>query len=438
MVLFSGGADSACLLDLAVRIAGATFVHALHVNYGLRPDAESDEELCRQHCARLGDIPLAVVRPKTRPDGNVQAWARRQRYDAAARIAAPMNAWVATGHTASDQAETVLYRLASAPGRRALLGIKARDGKLVRPLLGLRRADTEAYCRERDLAFAEDPSNRDPRYARNRVRHELLSALRAIHPAAEENVLRTLSVLQDEAVVLDALVTATLAQLGSPVRVERLMAVEPALRRLVLQKLADEAADGHAPAVGPRAGEILALGPRGGTAQLDLGRGLRVDVTYGELKFLRTVAGGGADDASVRLQLAGGGADDLSVRLRVPGSARFGAGTVVCEVGVRVPLADGTVNAAALAKELEVRHWRPGDRMRPLGLSSSKSLQDLFTDRKVPRAQRGRLPIVISGGQIAWIPGVATGDGFRVADEDTPRARLTWEEAQYDPRHGSP
>ena len=141
LVLLSGGRDSTCLVDLAVRLSGG--VSALHVNYGLRPDSDADEAHCRALCAQL-DVPLAVERPR-RPDdaGNLQAWARDVRYAAAAR----RGMTVAAGHTASDQAETVLYRLASSPGRRALLGMAARDGRLVRPLLGVTRDETAAYCR---------------------------------------------------------------------------------------------------------------------------------------------------------------------------------------------------------------------------------------------------------------------------------------------------
>src|SRR5215213_10954455 len=157
VVLVSGGPDSVCLLDLAVRIAGAPAVSALHVNYGLRDSAGEDEALCRALCGRLG-VPLAVHRPR-RPEGNLQAWARDQRYAEAARLAAERDADVAAGHTATDQVETVLYRLAASPGRRALLGMRERDGRLVRPLLGLWRADTEAWCEHAGLPWREDPSN---------------------------------------------------------------------------------------------------------------------------------------------------------------------------------------------------------------------------------------------------------------------------------------
>src|SRR6185312_8316282 len=127
--MLSGGRDSTCLLDVAVALLGAHAVLALHVNYGLRAEAGAEEERCRELCARLG-VELAVVRTEARQmqgAGNLQAWAREVRYGEAERLAAERDALIATGHTASDQVETILYRLAASPGRRALLGMPAEE-----------------------------------------------------------------------------------------------------------------------------------------------------------------------------------------------------------------------------------------------------------------------------------------------------------------------
>src|SRR6476659_5348493 len=203
VAMLSGGRDSVCLLDLAVRLLGAERVAALHVNYGLREDSDADEEHCAALCERLG-VSLEVERPR-RPEGpgNLQAWARDTRYAAAAQLAEANDALIATGHTADDQVETILYRLASSPSRRALLGMRRSDGRLVRPLLGFTRAD---------------PTNDADAYARNRVRHGLAAALAEVHPAAASNVLRTAELLRDEAEVLDALVDAELDGSGAAPR----------------------------------------------------------------------------------------------------------------------------------------------------------------------------------------------------------------------------
>ncbi len=376
VVLLSGGRDSVCLLDLLVQRGEA--VTALHVNYGLRPEADEDEAFCRDLCERLG-VPLVVHRAGP-PEGNVQAWAREVRY----REAAKLGPVVATGHTATDQVETLLYRLASSPGRRALLGIRERPG-VIRPVLGWTREQTAAYCRERGLAWREDASNDSDAFARNRVRHELLPALRSLHPAAEANILRTLETLRDEAEVLDALI-------DTDPSVARIAALPPALRRLTVQAIAGE------PSVSARTDEILALGARGGSASLDLGGGLRAVVEYGRLRFDH-----------------GPPPPPVATTLAVPGSAPFGAGRVTCE-----PAADGPLDADVLAAELEVRPWRPGDRL------SSKTLQDLFTDRKVPRERRHQLPVVLSDGEIAWVIDIV-GERFRATDSSERRVRLTWD-----------
>jgi tRNA(Ile)-lysidine synthase len=328
---------------------------------------------------------------------------------------------VAAGHTATDQIETVLYRLAASPGRRALLGIPERSGRLVRPLLAVSREETAAYCAERGLAWREDASNAESK--RGRLRTGLVPALRELHPAAEENILRTLALLREEAAVLDAAVDVALGE-GAP-EIVRLAEMPPALARLAVQRLADRAAQaqGHpagdpaagdpappGPAVGDRVAEILALGNEG-TRSLDLHGGLRAVVTYGRLTIERARAP----------------ATPLPTRLAIPGSADYGGGRIAAERGPDIPVGDGTLDAGALAPDLEVRPWRPGDRMRPLGLDGSRSLQDLFTDRKVPRELRSRIPVVVSDGEIAWVPGLATAERFKVTDATTDRVKLSWQ-----------
>ncbi|HVY78727.1 MAG TPA: tRNA lysidine(34) synthetase TilS [Solirubrobacterales bacterium] len=289
VAMLSGGRDSVCLLDLAVRLRGAEGVTALHVNYGLRDDSDADEAHCAGLCERLG-VTFEVERP-LRPEGpgNLQAWARDARYAAAARIALGREGLIATGHTADDQVETILYRLASSPSRRALLGMKRRDGSLVRPLLDFTRAQTTAYCEERGLGWRDDPTNAGESYARNRVRHRLAPALAEIHPAAARNVLRTADLLRDEAEVLDSLVDAELGANGSPrgtIELARLAELPGALRRLVVQRLADRAAGRPVPGAANHADEVAAL-RRTGTAMLDLGGGVRAIAERGTLRAER-------------------------------------------------------------------------------------------------------------------------------------------------------
>jgi tRNA(Ile)-lysidine synthase len=289
VAMLSGGRDSVCMLDLAARSRGPHEALALHVNYRLREEADEDERFCVELCDSLG-VELSVRRP-VRPErsGNLQAWARDARYDAAARIALPLGARIVTGHTADDQVETILYRLASSPSRRALLGMEPRDGALARPLLATTRAEVTAYCERRGLRWREDPSNGEPTFARNRIRAGLLPELARAHPAAAANVLRTAAILRDEGEVLDALVAAELDGSGGErrgrIRQARLRELHPALRRLVVQQLADAAAGKPVPGAARRAEEVAAL-TRGGS-MLDLGAGVRAILEHGVIRAER-------------------------------------------------------------------------------------------------------------------------------------------------------
>ena len=287
VVMLSGGRDSTCLLDAAVAVAGADAVAALHVNYGLRAEAEDDERHCRELCAAMG-VELTVRRAGgERPaSGNVQDWARRVRYAAAAALAAARAADIAAGHTATDQVETILYRIASSPSRRALLGMSPRDGALIRPLLAFTREQTGAYCQDRGLAWREDESNASDAYARSRIRHRLVPALRQVHPGAERNVLMLAERLRDEAEVLDALVERELGG-RAEIELKQLRALAPAIARLIVQRLADGVGGRPTPGAARRLDEILAL-REVGVMHLDLPGGVRATAASGLLSFSST------------------------------------------------------------------------------------------------------------------------------------------------------
>jgi tRNA(Ile)-lysidine synthase len=413
LVLLSGGADSVCLLEVCVRLGAR--VEALHVNHGLRAEADADEAFCRELCERLG-APLSVERvaiAAAEPGvaGNVQAEARAARYAAAEGRVASSGGDYATAHTASDQAETVLYRLAVSPGRRALLGMEARRGRLVRPLLGVTRGETRAYCEARGLAWCEDPANADPRFARARIRLAVLPVLHELNPAAERNVAETALLLRDEAHVLEKAVDDALERVGRPVApVTALRELPPALARLVLRRLAEEAVGRQAAFSRADADAVLALAERGGTRSLDLPGGVVAIAEYGTLRFRRSGSG----------TAAGATAAPESVRLPVPGRVRFGDWEVEARPVERGEAAGGdeeVVAAERLGDAVTVRAWRAGDRMRPAGLGGSKSLQDLFVDRKVPRALRAELPLVEARGEIAWVAGLCVAEGFAARRE---------------------
>jgi tRNA(Ile)-lysidine synthase len=407
VVLTSGGADSACVAAGLAYELGSEQVHALHVNYGLRAGAAAGEAAARRLCAALR-IDLHVERPEGPLEGNVQDAARRRRYAAAERLRDRTGSnWIATGHTRTDVAETVVYRLASSPGTRALLGLAPRSGRVIRPLLALERERARELALAAALPFADDETNAEMIFARNRIRAEVLPALRHLNPEAIRNIAETRAELAEEAQLLERVVLEALADAGSDagsvaIRAAALEPMEPGLRRLALRALAERAV-GRPVALGrPRATEIMRLAGRSQGGSVELGGGL---VAHCEGGFVRFVAG--PADAAPE-----------PVALGLPGRARIGSWEICAELRRGPVEAAGpelaTLDAGAVGGRIEVRTWRDGDRIRPLGMRGTKTLADLFTDRGVPRSLRREVPVVTVGGEIAWVAGVAVSEDFRL------------------------
>jgi tRNA(Ile)-lysidine synthase len=416
VVLVSGGPDSACAAAALVALCGPAAISAVHLNYGLRADSGQDERAARALCAKLR-IDLNVDRPDL-GRGNIQARAREARYAAADELRRKLGYdWVATGHTRSDVAETFLYRLAVSPGTRPLLGLAPRSGDVVRPLHSISREETRAVAIEAALPFVDDPSNALPHYARNRIRNEILPRLAEIGPEVERNIAATHAELHEEAELLAGIVAEALAAAGAGggatvIGTDELERMTPGLRRLALRELAERAAGRSVALNRGHASRILALARRSQGGEVEVGGGLSAFCEAGTVRFAT-----GTDPTPE------------AVRMTVPGVARFGDWELRAELraGPVDPEGPGlaTLDAGAIGDEVEIRAWRDGDRMRPLGLGGTKTLQDLFTDRGVPRSVRSRIPVVTAGGRVAWVAGIAVGDEFRLLEESSEVAVIT-------------
>ncbi len=268
--MVSGGPDSACLAAGLTSFLGPDRIVAFHVNFGLRPEADADQATAASLCEALG---VELVAERTGPpEGNLQDWARRERYGRAFRLREARSVeWVAAGHSRTDRVETMLYRLAASPGTRALLGMESRRDHLIRPLIGLGREDLRRIAESAGLPFADDRSNRDPAFARARVRGEVLPVLREINPAAERNIERTRAELAEDEDLLAGLAGAVIVSRGILSR--DLETLHPALRRRALRILAEGELKRPVPVPGAVAAEVLRLGlhPEGG--RIDAGGG---------------------------------------------------------------------------------------------------------------------------------------------------------------------
>lgn len=192
LVAVSGGPDSIAMLHVLAlfrsRLAFGLFAHG--VDHGLRPEAAAELDLAESF-ARSVDVPFTRSHVTVGPGANLQARARESRWNALREAAVRVGAnRIATGHHADDRAETVLIRMLRGSRAHGLGVLPPRDGDRIRPLCRARRSDVEAHIARHHLPYAVDPSNRDPRYLRTRVRHELLPTLERLSPRVVEHLCR--------------------------------------------------------------------------------------------------------------------------------------------------------------------------------------------------------------------------------------------------------
>ncbi len=423
----SGGADSLCLLGV-LHEAGYPVV-AAHFNHRLRPEADREQAAVEALARSLGldfVAGAADVGAFAEAEGlSIEQAARTLRYRFLFAEARQRGAQaVAVGHTADDQVETVLMHFLRGSGLSGLKGMTWRALlpsfdpviPLVRPLLGLRRADTEAYCRERHWQPVQDPSNADPAYLRNRLRHELLPALEAYNPRLRQALLRAASALQGDFELLDEIVAAAwerALRLCQPGFVALDRAALTGMSRPLRRNLFRRAAGLLRPGLGDL--DFASLERAADLRPADLTGGLRLFVEGG----LIYLAACEAD-----LPMADYPQVDGPRPLLEPRTDLGGGWTLAIERMARDEVLSDDysssdpwtawLDAEALVGPLSVRPRRPGDRFQPLGMGEPMKLQDFFVNAKLPRRARARWPLVCAGEQIVWAPGLRLAHPVRV------------------------
>jgi tRNA(Ile)-lysidine synthase len=447
LVMVSGGQDSLTLLHLLSTGRGrkgqAAHVHALHINHHLRgEESDADEALVVRTCGLAGVSLTVVHRPIEKAGGNVQETARDARRGAAMVTAVEQGCdRIALGHTADDQVETMLYRLGRYGGLASFVAMRACDPPWVRPLLECRRADTAAYCREHGLEFARDRGNAYPGYARTAIREEVVPVWEAAMHGAVEAACRAAEVAAEmqelvAAAVADAapMVIADAADADCPdcdlagaerLSASALLALDPALRRLVLHTWLEGRARPVASRAGVLAVESLLEIP--GSAHRSLAGGYRALKEYDRLTL---VCARGVDRAAAQQQNQEGSPLLAAVPLAVPGEVQWQDATIRAErvAGFTMPdvSREAFIDAASLPEPLSVRGYRPGDRLRPFGAPGTRKLQDVFVDLRVPAAQRSTWPLVMSGERIVWVCGLVQAEEGRIGGHTKDIVRLSW------------
>jgi tRNA(Ile)-lysidine synthase len=406
LVAVSGGADSVALLHLLLQLAPdwRLALHVLHVDHGLRPDSAPDAGFVRALGARLG-VPVDVERVRVGP-GSLEAAARTARYAALEAWADRLGATrIAVGHTADDQAETVLMRVLAGAGVRGLAAIPPVRGRIIRPLLDVRRAALREALAAAGLGWVEDPSNQDPKFLRNRIRHELLPLLAASYEADVVPALARTARLAREA--LDGPERAAAAELG------RLAVAEAGALTLSRSALAALPAPVGAEVLRQAAARMGSRAPLRAWAH----RGLRRVLAATPPRRPFRLGGVSVEVSGDRVRVGAGAAPALTTRgLGVPGRLALpeigralqarrlpGAGYVLPRTPERVAF-----DADGLPGVLTVRPRRRGDRFRAFG-AGERRLKSFLIDARVPRWERERLPLVEADGEIIWVAGLRRG-----------------------------
>jgi tRNA(Ile)-lysidine synthase len=373
LVAVSGGPDSMALLLALGHFASRLSIKLICaiVDHGMRPESRTEAAMVAERCRALGvgcEILTVDVKAAHGPHVSWQEAARNARLaklqEAAVRLGCSK---VALGHTADDQAETILFRIVRGTGLAGLAGIPYRRGMFIRPLLDVRRKEILAYLAKRRIPFIQDPSNANRRYARARIRHDLLPQLAKENP----RVVEALLALAEEARALPAGASPT--------------PDFPALPRRAAALVQRLAAEGH------------------GTRRVSVPHG-EVVVSYGKVSFQ---SGGGRE--AVPMPLA-----ESNAMVAGPGTYRLpghdDGPALELQEGkhpAEPPAVAAIFDAARIALPLYVRAWRPGDRMRPRGGRGSRKVADLLVDAKIPQDRRRALPLLVAAdGAILFVAGL--------------------------------
>ena len=420
LLAVSGGADSVCMLKafLELRDPRCSEILCAHLDHGIRDVSGEDAEFVRSLCAGLGvscRVEQVDVEAHAAGSGlSLETAARELRYEFLLRVAKEHRAdAVATAHTKDDQAETILFRLVRGSGPRGLAGIayrSEREGvRIIRPMLDCRREEILGTLQKLGQRWREDATNHDNRFTRNRIRNQVIPYLKQhLNPSVPEVLSRTAAIFADEEDWLvdltdDSLSDCRLPGEGHRLDAGRVDSLKLALRRRVLREWLRGGGVPMSRIDFDMLEAVVSLASAESGA-LSLGEGWRVGKTAGGLVLARSEPS--LEPASFRVKLNIPG----QILIREAGlcvEASFDEGFDLSEsADIGGYPVTGWIDLETVGRSpVYVRNWQAGDRTRPLGMEGSVKLQDVFVDRKIPRAIRHRIPVLECRDQVAWVPG---------------------------------
>lgn len=429
----SGGPDSTALLALLLQLAPAWRLRltAVHMNYRLRGVESDDDEAFVTAFCKARQVPVVVLRPvlsKPRGQSSLQAVARDARYDAMKRLAKEIGAdRIVLGHTADDQAETMLMWMLRGAGLTGLAGMPfVRESIIVRPLLSATRGEILEYLNRERLTYRQDSSNGTNRYRRNRIRNELLPVVTGIAPAAIRLLQRQADLLREDGRYLEQV---TREQFSSLVRQEssgehrldrRAFAALPTAlqRRLVRMILRMLEPEGRAPSA-----HVVAK-----TCRFFLTGRPGLCLAHQDVVLRRDGESLGISRMKQTGSVSVAQAQDTEVHVAVPSTVYWARTDTQFHVQHLTrqeaePLLrkrsrhQALFDADLAGSPLVLRCWRAGDCFHPSGMKGKrKKLQDLFTDMKIARVKREAIPVLAAPEGILWVAGVRQDERFLVHD----------------------
>ncbi|MCU1236900.1 MAG: tRNA(Ile)-lysidine synthetase [Candidatus Solibacter sp.] len=424
-VAVSGGADSVCLLHALIELGGLRLT-VLHVDHRLRgEESRGDAEFVRELAARFG-LPFCL-REIDLPPGNLEQEARKARLSFFHEQLAESRAdRVALGHTRSDQAETVLFRLLRGSGTAGLSGIRPVTAEgLVRPLIELERGEIERYLRERGISWREDSTNAAGEFARNRIRRELLPQLATEwNPGIVETLAQTAEIAQGEEEYwkdeVDRLAAQHLGAGSGGVLVKAGVFGElplAAARRLVRRAI--ETAKGDLRGVDFRHVErVLEMAAADGPGRLQI-PGLDVRRSFEWIRLGIPILRKPYSLIPVVPGITPIPGTGMGISLELIEKSETSALTEnVYNIGM------GCLDWERLAGSLELRNWRFGDRYQPMGISGTEKIKTLFQLQRIPVWERAEWPVLTDGMSIVWTRGFGPAAAYAAGPESSTRLKV--------------
>lgn len=417
----SGGADSMALVHFLLgytRERGMKLT-AAHVNHGLRgAEADADERFVAGWCAE-NRVELKILRADVRAlaaekNEGLEECGRNVRYSFFRSLCGE-NTRIATAHTLSDSAETVLLNLARGAGTRGLCGIPPARGNVVRPLIGVTRAQVEEYCSFYGLPYVTDSTNRSDEYARNRIRHGVVPAMQRINPAFEASVARMTGLLRRDDEYLTRLAEEKLekAACADGYSLEALRGEpRPVLSRM-LEAAAEKAGGGRLQSLHAEAAEKVV---RAGKGSVTAAGGLRF-AAQGDTLFVLPPGGSEPLPWCVPFRLP----ETVLPDGRVLSVRKISDSDIKNRDKINNLFFHNLLDYDTILNISCARNRRAGDFFRPAGRGVTKTLKKLFNEAGIPPLRRGRVAILESGGRIVWI------EGFGASEEACANGRAAAE-----------